>query len=117
MKIGVVATLRIADDKIDDFETTFRDLTAQVKASEQGNEMYSLFRSKLDPSTYVVMEVYTDQSAVDAHNKTDHFRAAMRKIGSMLAGPADIKFFEQVVSALIGVDRRMHSGASTSDEG
>jgi quinol monooxygenase YgiN len=96
MTIGVIATLKVADGKGGDLEAAFRDLIAEVKAKEPGNKMYSLFRSQSDANTYVVMEVYDDKAAVEAHNKSDHFRAAMPKIGSILAGAPDIKFFDAV---------------------
>jgi len=96
MSIGVIATLKIADGKGSDCEAAFRDLIAQVRANEPGNRMYSLFKSKADANTYVVMEVYDDQAALDVHNKTAYFLAAMPKIGATLAGPPDIKFFDAV---------------------
>ena len=96
MAIGVVATLKVAEDKGNDFEAVFRDLAAQVKANESGNQIYRVFRSKADANTYVVMEVYADQAALDAHSASDHFKAAMPKIGPTLGGPPDIKFFDSI---------------------
>ena len=96
MAIGVVVTLKVAAGKEHDCEAAFRELIAKVRANEPANRMYSLFKSKTDPNAYVVMEVYDDQAAVDAHNATDYFRAAMPKIGATLAGPPDIKFFDSV---------------------
>jgi quinol monooxygenase YgiN len=96
MAIGVVVTLKVAEDKAGDCEAAFRDLAAQVKANEPGNVSYGLFKSKKDANTYVVMEIYADQAAVDAHNQSGHFLAAMPKIGATLAGPPDIKFFDSI---------------------
>ena len=96
MTIGVIATLKVAEGKGGDLEAAFRELIAQVKAKEPGNKMYSLFKSKSEANTYVVMEVYDDQAAVDAHNSSPHFMAALPKIGATMAGPPDLKFFDSV---------------------
>ena len=96
MAIGVIATLKVAEGKGSGLEAAFRELIAQVKANEPGNKMYSLFKSKSEPNTYVVMEIYEDQAAVDAHNSSPHFMAALPKIGPNLGGPPDIKFFDAV---------------------
>ncbi len=96
MAIGVVATLKVAEGKGNDFEAVFRDLAARVKANEPGNQIYRVFKSKADANTYVVMEIYADQAAVEAHNGSDHFKAAMPKIAPTLGGRPDIQFFDSI---------------------
>ncbi|HWA31453.1 MAG TPA: putative quinol monooxygenase [Rhizomicrobium sp.] len=96
MAIGVVATLKVAEGKNADFEAVFRDLAAQVKANEPGNQLYRVFKSKADAQTYVVMEVYADQAALEAHGKSDHFRAAGPKIAPTMAGRPDIQYFDSI---------------------
>ena len=96
MAIGVVATLKVAEGKNADFEAVFRDLAAQVKANEPGNQLYRVFKSKADPQTYVVMETYADQSALEAHGKSDHFKAAGPKIAPTLGGRPDIQYFDSI---------------------
>jgi quinol monooxygenase YgiN len=96
MAVGVVATLKVAEGKGNDFEAVFRDLAAQVKANEPGNQMYRVFKSKADANTYVVMEIYADQAALEAHGKSDHFRAAGPKIAPTLAGRPDIQYFDSI---------------------
>jgi quinol monooxygenase YgiN len=96
MAIGVVATLKVAEGKGAEFETVFRDLAAQVKASEPGNQLYRVFKSRADANTYVVMEIYADQAALEAHGKSDHFRAAGPKLGPTLGGKPDIQYFDAI---------------------
>jgi quinol monooxygenase YgiN len=96
MAVGVVATLKVAEGKNADFEAVFRDLAAQVKANEPGNQLYRVFKSKADAQTYVVMEVYADQAALEAHGKSDHFRAAGPKIAPTMAGRPDIQYFDSI---------------------
>jgi quinol monooxygenase YgiN len=96
MAIGVVATLKVAEGKNGEFESVFRDLAAQVKANEPGNQMYRVFKSKADAQTYVVMEIYADQAALEAHGKSDHFKAAGPKIAPTLGGRPDIQYFDSI---------------------
>ena len=96
MAIGVIATLQTADGKGGEFESVFRDLAAQVKANEPGNKLYQVFKSRTDTSTYIVMEIYADQAALEAHGKSDHFKAAGPKIAPTLGGRPDIQYFDAV---------------------
>ena len=96
MAIGVIATLKTADSKGSEFESVFRDLAAQVKANEPGNKLYQVFKSRADANTYIVMEVYADQAALEAHGKSDHFKAAGPKIAPTLGGRPDIQYFDAI---------------------
>ena len=94
--IGIVATLKVQEGKNAEFEGVFRDLAAQVRASEKGNLAYALTKSRSDPNTYKVLELYTDQAAVDHHGQTDYFRAAGPKLGPCLAGRPEIEYLDGV---------------------
>jgi quinol monooxygenase YgiN len=96
MAVGVVATLKVAEGKNADFEKVFGELAAQVKANEPGNQLYRVFKSKSDPQTYVVMEIYADQAALEAHGKSDHFRAAGPKIAPTMGGKPEIQYFDSI---------------------
>jgi quinol monooxygenase YgiN len=92
--IGVVATLTVAEGKNAEFEAVFAELAAAVRANEPGNEFYSLTRSRTNPQVYKVLERYTDQAAVDTHNKTDYFIAAGPKLAPCLAAAPDIELLD-----------------------
>ena len=94
--IGVVATLKVQGGKEGDFEGTFKDLMAKVKANEPGCLTYQLYKSKKEENTYIVMEQYASQDALDAHGKTEYFQAAMPGIGGCLAGAPDIQYYDIV---------------------
>lgn len=96
MAIGLLATIKIQAGKNAEFEAVAKELMAAVRANESGNKVYQFCRSRDDESTYVVMEVYADQAALDTHGKTDHFRTIGAKMGPFMAGRPDLKFFEAV---------------------
>ena len=96
MTIGVVATLKVQEGKNADFEAIFTDLAAQVRANEKGNLAYSLTKSRADPNTYKVLELYADQDALTAHGQTEYFKAAGPKLGPCLAGRPEIEYLDGV---------------------
>ena len=96
MAIGVIATLKVQSGKGQEFENVFGELAGQVRANESGNKLYQVFKSRKDADTYVVMEIYQDQAALDAHGKSDHFKAAGPKLGPTLAGRPEILYLDSI---------------------
>jgi quinol monooxygenase YgiN len=96
MAIGVIATLKVQEGKAADFEAVFRDLAGEVRANEPGNKLYQVFKSRKEANTYVVMEIYQDQAALEAHGKSDHFKAAGPRLGPTMAGRPDILYLDSV---------------------
>lgn len=89
--INVVATLKVLPGKEAEFEAAASDLVAKVNANEPDCYLYEICRSKSDLQTYVFMERYKDQAAIDFHGQTDYFLAAQRPLGACLAGRPDIQ--------------------------
>jgi quinol monooxygenase YgiN len=96
MAIGVVATIKIKEGTNAAFEAVANELMAAVRANEPGNRVYQFCKSKADATTYVVMEIYADQAALEAHGKSDHFRTIGPKMGPSMAGRADVQYFDTV---------------------
>jgi quinol monooxygenase YgiN len=95
--IGVVATLKVQDGKNAEFEAVFLELAAKVKANEAGNLAYQLTKSRTDPNTYKVLELYKDQDALTAHGGTDYFKDLGRKMGAFMAGRPEVELLDGVV--------------------
>ena len=66
MAIGIVAKLTIQEGKNKEFESIFGELQAAVNSNEPGNNFYALHKSRDSETSYVVLEQYTDQAALDA---------------------------------------------------
>ena len=82
--VCVLATLKVKEDKTEDFEKIFKNLSEDVRSNED----------RENENTYLVLEHYKDQESVDAHGKSDHFRSAGRAIGECLDGPPVIKYLD-----------------------
>ena len=96
MPIGIIATLTIAEGKNDEFEAIFTRLAEKVNAEEDGCNFYALHQSNEDPQTYKVLEQYRDQEALDAHGKTDYFRALGKEMGGCMAGAPQLEMLRAV---------------------
>ena len=94
--IGVVATLRAKEGREAEFEQVFLEMTAQVKAREPGNRMYQLTRSRTEPRTYKVLEMYADQAAFEAHGASDHYKDGGRKLRDLVDARPEIELLDTV---------------------
>lgn len=94
--IGIIAVLKIQDGKNDEFEAVFTELAAKVRANEPGNQLYQLTKSRTDPNTYKVLELYADQDALTHHGGTDYFKEMGRKMGPCMAGRPEVELLDSV---------------------
>ena len=94
--IGIVAVLKIQEGKAAEFERVFGELSVKVRANEPGNLLYQLTKSRTDPNTYKVLELYKDQDALTAHGQTDYFRDLGRQMGPCMAGRPEVEYLDAV---------------------
>ena len=95
--IGVVAVLKVQEAKAAEFEEVFKGLQAQVKANESGCIAYQLTKSRTEPGTYKVLELYADEDSLKHHGGTDYFKAAGAKMGPCMAGRPEVEYLDAVV--------------------
>jgi quinol monooxygenase YgiN len=94
--IGIVATLKVQDGKHAEFEAIFSERAGKVRANEPGNLCYQLTKSRADPNTYKVLELYKDQDALTTHGQTEYFRELGRKMGPCMAGRPEVEMLDGV---------------------
>jgi len=96
--IGLIAKLKVQPGKGPEFETAFKPLSDKVNSdAEPGNLLYKLCKSRQDPDTYVVMELYRDQAAVEVHPQTEHFKTLWASIQPLLQpGRPEFEFVDVV---------------------
>jgi quinol monooxygenase YgiN len=93
--LGVVATVKVKPGMEAQFEAVAKELVAKVNANEPGCKLYVLHRAEA-PGTYVFMERYVDQAAVEAHRATEHFKTLGRKMGEFMDGRPDVLRLREV---------------------
>lgn len=96
MSIGVIATIKVQEGKNSEFEAAFSELVKQVLENEDGCDFYALHRSKSDPQTYKVLEQYKTPEDIEAHGKTDYFKAANAKLATMVAAAPHLEKLDGV---------------------
>ena len=94
--LGIVATLKIKAGSESDFEAVFKSVQAQVRANEPGCLQYDFFRSKSDPTAYVVMEQYATPADLDAHGKSEYFREGGKAMAGFLDGRPAIEVLDKL---------------------
>jgi quinol monooxygenase YgiN len=87
--LGVVATIQVKPGAGAQFEAVAKELIEKVRANEPGCKLYVLHRAEA-PDTYVFLERYVDQAAVDAHRQTEYFKSIGRKMGEFMAGKPEV---------------------------
>ncbi|HYM02572.1 MAG TPA: putative quinol monooxygenase [Stellaceae bacterium] len=88
--LAIVATVKVKPGMEKEFEAEAKTLVAKVNANEPGCKLYTLCRSET-PQTYVFMERYVDQAAVDAHRATPHYKEVGGKIGKYVDGAVQVQ--------------------------
>ena len=93
--LGTIATIKVKPGMEKQFEAVARELVAKVNANEPGCKLYALHTGET-PGTYVFMERYVDQAAVEAHRAADHFKTLGRKMGEFMDGRAEVLRLREV---------------------
>jgi quinol monooxygenase YgiN len=77
------------------FEAVAKELVAKVNANEPGCKLYALHHGEA-AHTYVFMERYVDQAAVETHRATEHFKTLGRKMGEFMDGRPEVLRLREV---------------------
>ena len=96
MSIGLIARVSIQPGKGGEFETLFAWQAEQVRANEPGNKLYRLFKSREQDGAYIVMEIYDDEAALQAHRDSEHMKANRPKVAPLVAAPTVLEFYDAV---------------------
>lgn len=88
--------VRPRPDQAQAFVDAFSALAAEVLANEPGAFAYYLLRSRKDPASYRVVELYRDDAAYQAHRETDHYRRHIDGIIALLAEPPQVEHFDTI---------------------
>jgi quinol monooxygenase YgiN len=93
--LGVVATIKVKEGQGAEFEKVATELVKKVNENEKGCLLYQLYHGE-EPNTYVFMERYADQAAVEEHRGTEYFKTLGRAMGAFMDGKPVVQRFKQV---------------------
>lgn len=90
--ITFITHIRVRSENAPAFEALMTEMRDKVREHEPEILYYNFARSAKDPATYVVIEVYRDESAHAAHMQTDWVRSSIPKSTALVEnGKYDIK--------------------------
>ena len=95
--IAIAVTVNIFADKVELFENVTRELEAAVLANEPDCVVYRMSKSRSRPLTYINMEIFRDQAALDRHMAADYFLDAVGRMSGCMSGEPDIHFLDTLV--------------------
>jgi len=82
----VCVKVHVLSDRIDAFiaETAHN---ARGARTEPGNLRFDVLRSNDDPTRFTLYEVYRDEDAFKAHQRTEHYLRWKERVAPMMASP------------------------------
>ena len=93
MAIGLTVQFKIKQGSNEEFESGFAKASADVKAQDEGCEMYDLFRSVDDSTRYAMVERWSSQELLTAHMKSPSM-AGMAALGPLFDGAPAMAQYE-----------------------
>jgi quinol monooxygenase YgiN len=93
--LGVVATIKVKDGQGAEFEKVATELVKKVNENEKGCLLYQLYHGD-QPNTYVFLERYANDAAVEEHRGTEYFKTLGRAMGAFMDGKPVVQRFKQV---------------------
>lgn len=96
MTISVIARVKVVAGKGAEFEAAFAEQAKGVRANEPANRLYQLVRSRQDPDSYVVMELYDDDAALEAHRAAPHIVANRPRMAPLIAERTVVEVYDAV---------------------
>jgi quinol monooxygenase YgiN len=92
----LIVRVTVVAGKGPEFEAAFAAQAKGVRANEPGNKLYQLVRSRDDPNSYVVMELYDDAAALDAHRTAEHMVANRPAMAPLIGGKTIVEIYDAV---------------------
>jgi len=83
-KVALLARFKAKEGKGEELIAAFRPLIEQAE-KEPGTLLYVLHRSKDEPDSFWVSELYTDNAAFGAHSGSEAMAAATPALGALIA--------------------------------
>ncbi|PTK80295.1 antibiotic biosynthesis monooxygenase [Staphylococcus haemolyticus] len=77
--IIINAKLKVSEEHREAYLDLMTNLVKHAR-EEEGNTFYSHYEDVTERNTFVVVENYKDQDAVEAHNHSDHFKVFSENI-------------------------------------
>ncbi|NCA99124.1 MAG: antibiotic biosynthesis monooxygenase [Clostridia bacterium] len=90
--IEIIAKGTFKPNCVEIFKQLAHEMIVKTR-QESGCVFYQLCRDASDPNTFVFVETWHDQAAIDAHNQSPHFTTIVPQLADLLAEPMEVKLY------------------------
>jgi len=90
MTICIFASITAKPEHRDDVLQALRLMVEQSRA-EPGNLRYDLFVRTDEPAVFESFELYSDETAVEAHRQSPHYRSYRIQVADWVAKPTEVR--------------------------
>lgn len=91
----ITARLKAKDGKGHKMEELLTEMARKV-STEPGALAYTIHRSKVDPTIFMIYEKYVNKEAFAFHKNSPHFAALGGSLGELLDGAPDLQIWEEI---------------------
>ena len=95
MKKMINATIVVKPGKVADFIEAAKSMIESSNA-EPGCESYMFYQDPYENTRFIAVEFWKDQTAIDLHNNSNHFKAFIEKTREWQTVPALVKVMDVV---------------------
>ena len=85
MELKIIASLTIQDEVAQASIVNALHTVVDATRKEEGNISYELHQDISNPMTYVFIEIWKSQEAIDAHNRSAHFLEFAKTVDGKVA--------------------------------
>lgn len=93
--LRVVAILKAQPDKIEEVRSLLTGLLEPTR-EEPDCVSYELLHNRANPTEFVFVEQWANETALNQHFGTDHIREALKKLPTLLAEALDVRRYNLV---------------------
>lgn len=95
--VTLVVTMRVKPSLVSDYFDLVRPVMETVHREEPDVVLYAMHPHPELPHTFVWIERYATQAALDAHLASPHMTEALPKLNDLLVGPPEVLELRQVL--------------------
>ena len=93
--LRVVAILRAQPDKVEGLRSLLIELLEPTR-EEPDCVSYELLHNRANPTEFVLVEEWANETALNQHFGTDHMREALKKFPTLLAEALDVRRYDLI---------------------
>ncbi|EAF0250442.1 antibiotic biosynthesis monooxygenase [Listeria monocytogenes] len=93
--LHIQAKVQVKPDLVAEFLVEV-NLVIQGSLSETGNHGYELVHSVENANIFYILEKWTDEAAIQFHNRTEHYKRFKKNVPAFLAMPIEVELLAPV---------------------